>query len=119
MSESIRTLTAHKVNDINNQLNIEVVDKPGHGGACHTYFISSRDTGIVWPISFQDGPIANGLTHEALLAILIDRMEGFQSGPYPHENNAVALVLLRTALDLLHSRTKERIKRGVEGTHQP
>ena len=44
--------------------------------------------GFCFEIRFQNGPIAeagvNGLTHEALLAVLEDRLVGFQSGPYHH-----------------------------------
>ncbi|VVQ17109.1 hypothetical protein PS914_05960 [Pseudomonas fluorescens] len=71
---------------------------------------------------FQNGPISevgvNGITHEALLAILIDRMEGFQSGPYASSDNAEALESMRTAQTALQRRTIERMNRGVEGTHK-
>lgn len=116
----MRELTGHKVNPANDQLTIRVMDEPGHGGTCHVYQIS-------WPknvrtLEFQNGPIAeagiNGVTHEALLAILIDRLEGFQSGPYANEYNERALDNLKTAQALLHQRTKERMARGVEGTHK-
>ena len=68
------------------------------------------------------GPIkeagVNGLTGEALLAILIDRLRSFQAGPYACQQNATALWHLREALDMLQVRTRARIARGVEGTHQ-
>ncbi len=73
------------------------------------------------PISFQNGPIkevgVNGVTHEALLAILIDRLRSFQAGPYSNRANAIALTKMEEALMWLQQRTRERIKRGVEGTH--
>ena len=115
-----RILDGHKVNPANDQLIVEVADEPGVGGACHEYLIS-------WPngttrISFQNGPIAeagvNGLTHEVLLAILIDRLEGFQSGPFTNNFNQQALERLRAAQTALLARTLERMARGVEGTHQ-
>lgn len=141
----MRQLTDHIVegDSVNHQLVVTVMDEPGHGGACHRYLISgfnlktnpalsetegdsigneefaSPDSGC---IIFQNGPIkevgVNGITHESLLAILIDRLEGFQSGPYACEDNALALMQLKLALRNLQARTMRRIERGVEGTHE-
>lgn len=74
-------------------------------------------------IAFQNGPVkengegVNGVTHEALLAVLIDRLEGFQAGPYACPENARAILLLQDAMATLHTRTMKREARGVEGTH--
>ena len=120
----MRELTGHKVNGVNDELKIEVLDQPGHGGACHRYmvFFPNPKVDNHYLIAFQDGPIkevgTNGLTHEALLAILIDRLEGFQSGQYACQSNQTALDALRVAQEALLSRTRERAARGVEGTHQ-
>ena len=109
---------------IKGDLQVECLDQPGHGGACHDYcIIAQTDQGTThWPIPFQNGPIkepgVNGLTHEALLAILIDRLEHFQAGQYACVENANALEHLRAALEQLNIRTRARIARGVEGTHQ-
>jgi hypothetical protein len=59
----------------------------------------------------------NGLTHEALLAILIDRLEAYQAGPYKSSYNEDALFSLNAAQLHLQRRTRERMQRGVEGTH--
>ena len=71
-------------------------------------------------VNFQNGPIkeigVNGVTHEALLAIVIDRLRSFQAGPYSCRDNAIALTNLEDALMRLQRRTRERIARGVEGT---
>ena len=73
-------------------------------------------------IGFQNGPIKesgyNGNSHEALLAILLDRLEGFQAGPYASHDNQMALDFLQMARLVLHKRTMDRVARGVEGTHQ-
>ena len=73
-------------------------------------------------ILFQNGPIAeagvNGITQEVLLAILMDRLRSFQSGPYACRENALALTKLEEAQHWLQARTIGRMKRGVEGTHQ-
>jgi len=109
------------------------IDEPGHGGACHKYHITkaqgdaenSSPAGLVLAeIEFQNGPInadgngVNGVQHEDLLAIIIDRLEGFQSGPYACVSNAHALDMCRGALIALQNRTRERMSRGVEGTHK-
>lgn len=61
------------------------------------------------------GALVHGVTDEALLAILIDRLAGFQSGKFPHAANAKALDHLNQALEALKNRTRERLRRGVEG----
>lgn len=119
----MRTLTHHIVegDSANHQVEIRVLDAPAHGGASHAYCIYNDRGTLLCNVGFQLGPIkehgVNGVTHEALLAILIDRMEGFQSGPYACEDNFNALGHLKAALAFLQNRTRERIARGVEGTH--
>ena len=73
-------------------------------------------------LAFQNGPIGeagvNGITHEALLAVLIDRLRGFQGGPFRSDHNSMVLSHLSAALGALNERTRERQERGVEGTNQ-
>ncbi|MCC6800437.1 MAG: hypothetical protein IT325_09980 [Anaerolineae bacterium] len=73
-------------------------------------------------ILFQNGPIAeagvNGVTHEALIAIVIDRLQAFQKGPFACRENALALTKLEEAQHWLHHRTRARMARQVEGTHE-
>ena|ERR1700688_241605 len=126
----MRKLTDHIVEGdaANHQLTIEVTDEPGQGGANHEYVITTDAIGSggkslnTCRISFQNGPIkefgVNGITQEALLAIVIDRLRSFQAGPYACQDNEEALAFCGTALLLLQKRTKARIARGVEGTHQ-
>lgn len=133
----MRELTSHKVNGANEKLTVTVTDEPGHGGASHLYMIKGFNTqsnasdpftarhgapSEHTTILFQNGPIGehgtNGVTHEALLAILIDRLQGFQSGPFKCRENAVALTHLEDAQMWLQKRTNERLQRGVEGTHK-
>lgn len=122
----MRELDGHKVNPANDQLRVLVMDEPGQGGACHRYSIGipSQDpnsTATTVPINFQNGPIAevgvNGVTHEALIAIVIDRLQAFQKGPYAGRENALALTKLEEAQHWLQHCTKARMARGVEGTH--
>lgn len=134
MRTTHRLLHDHKVNPANEKLHIEVLDAPGDGGASHWYRISGYDLnheklGTHWSmlpddtdLIFQNGPIGevgvNGITHEALLAVLIDRLRGFQSGAFACRENALALTKLEEAMHWLHHRTRARIVRGVEGTHE-
>ena len=134
----MRTITDHQVNGLNEALTIAVVDKPGPGGANHKYAIELYPEGgdsakYAVVLSFQNGPIGspddmNGLTGEALLAVLIDRLRGFQftrdeagnftksPGPFACRENAIALTKIEEALMWLQSRTRARMARGVEGT---
>ncbi|RPH88532.1 MAG: hypothetical protein EHM32_01115 [Spirochaetales bacterium] len=70
---------------------------------------------------FQNGPLkesgVNGCHNEDLIAIVIDRLNGFQSGDYNCRENALALTKLEEALHWLNHRTAARQVRGVEGTH--
>ena len=120
----------------NHQLTIEVTDQPRAGGAHHRYEITGFDIfknpathvapyivrSDLETIIFQNGPIkeagVNGITDDALLAIVIDRLRSFQQGPYACEDNGYALEHCKLALKNLQKRTLARIARGVEGTHQ-
>ena len=118
----MRELNEHKVNPANDILTIRVMDEPGHGGANHAYDITGGSA-LPTLIRFQNGPInedgngVNGVTHEALLAIIADRLRGFQMGPYSCKANACALTHIEEAMHWLQQRTLERMRRGVEGTH--
>lgn len=102
------------------------LDEPGQGGACHKYVSFPQNTvkGEVSPnlleVNFQNGPIKengiNGCQNEDLLTIVIDRLQGFQSGEFKCRENAIALTKLEESLMWLRKRTQDRIDRGVEGT---
>lgn len=123
----MRNLTDHIINPCNENITVQVMDDPGHGGACHHYAIvlppvKAPDHAMkVIELKFQNGPIkecgTNGITHEVLLAILVDRLRLFQAGPYACRENAVALTKLEEATMWLQKRTRDRMARGVEGTH--
>lgn len=133
----MREITSHRVNPANDRLSIRALDEPGSGGASHLYQISgfSSESNPADPfterygkaadhstILFQNGPIAeagvNGVTHEALLAVVIDRLQAFQRGPFACRENALALTKLEEAQHWLQHRTLARMARGVEGTHE-
>ena len=106
--------------DTQPQIEIRVLDEAGAGGAHHVYgLIVPEDDGTL--IRFQNGPIkevgVNGLTQEALLAVVIHRLECFQAGPFACEENETALKYVELALYQLQTRTRKRVERGVEGTN--
>ncbi len=102
---------------------VKVLDEKGQGNANHKYevVLAENRNQIVCEVNFQKGPIkefgVNGVMNEDLIAIVIDRIEGFQSGDYECSENQTALQHLRDALEALNDRTAAREKRGVEGTH--
>ena len=116
----MRTIETHAVNGLNEALTLDVLDEPGQGGACHHYRVSWTPAETC-NIHFQNGPIkefgVNGISGEALLAIVRDRLECFQRGPYVCETNQQALDHVVAAMGALESRTRERVDRGVEGTN--
>ena len=71
-------------------------------------------------IKFQDGPVKeagpNGITDEALLAIVLHRLECFQRGAHRCRENAIVVTKLEECLMWLRARAEERERRGVEGT---
>lgn len=130
----MREITDHIVegDSANHQLKIEVTDEPGAGGANHRYVVRgfdyvsnlSRPTRLVDSeliILFQNGPIpevgVNGVTGEALVAIVIDRLRSFQKGPFACHDNEAAQKYFELGLAALQERTRGRLERGVEGTH--
>jgi hypothetical protein len=111
---------------VNNTV-VVCLDEPGQGGACHEYRSFPKEGNenelqkSLLNVSFQNGPIKengiNGCQNEDLLAIVIDRLQGFQSGQFKCRENALALTKCEEALMWLRKRTQDRIDRGVEGTN--
>lgn len=134
-----RLITDHKLNGLNDAITVKVLDEPGPGGANHRYHVAVQNDGATAAESFlyfQNGPIGeagiNGNSNEAYLAVVIDRLRGFQylrhldgsfdltsRGKYACRENAVALTHLEDALMWLQKRTRDRLARGVEGKNAP
>ena len=102
---------------------VYAVDEKGAGNANHEYHVKwdKDNNGYIstQSVKFQKGAIkengVNGVMNEDLLAMVIDRLQGFQSGQYACRENAIALTKLEEALMWLRKRTQDREKRGVEG----
>lgn len=98
-------------------------DEPDPSGAAHVYQLSMPTDGaenVVGLIQFQRGPrnvegSTPGITEAALLAVLIDRLRGFQASPYGCRENALQLTHLEECLHWTKARADERAKRGVLG----
>jgi hypothetical protein len=98
-------------------------DEPGVGNGSHHYevYAESKDGASfnVLSLQFQHGPRlevgVNGVVTGTLLQILIDHLQGFQSGEYRNRETACAITHLEEALFWLKSRELEREQRGVLG----
>lgn len=94
---------------------------PDAGNMSHKYDVTLDGSELI-TIPFQHGPIKevgrNGLTNEVLIAIVIDRLDGAQEGPFRCRENACAKTHLEEALHWLQQRTIDRQRRGVEGRNQ-
>jgi hypothetical protein len=62
---------------------------------------------------------SRGVTNELLLAIVADRLAGFQRGPFASNFNADALIHIDEAMKCLKQRTQLRLLHGTEGKHMP
>lgn len=81
-------------------------------------------------IQWQNGPLGvegvdrqepNGAFVETVIAAALQRIEWYQEvneGKFACNENAHAIDHLNGALYILNERTKDRVVRGVEGTHQ-
>ena len=122
-SQPLRQVYTHQIERLNEALDIDVMSEPGEGGASQRYRIVNKATQqVMCDLQFQIGNPneigINGISNEALLAIVADRLEGFQRGKYRSDFGELALNKLKQCMRALRRRTQERIARGVEGTLQ-
>lgn len=107
-----RELTTHRVSGLNERLTVVSTDDVGPGGAFYDYCISIDHAPSHRPIDsceihFHKGDLAkgaNGISSEALLSIIEDRLTAFQSGPLACRENALALLHVQDARMCLQSR---------------
>jgi len=87
----------------------------------HSYVVEDTDGNVIAYLDFQNGPVkeagVNGVTNEALLAILIHRTSVLNEN-FPSHLNEAAIKSMQVALNLFESRTRDRVARGVEGENK-
>ena len=82
-------------------------------------------TGRGFEIEWQNGPLAvdgvrrepNGAFVEDVIAAALGRIQHYQSTKFKCRENALAITKLEEALHWLDARTRDRERRGVEGSH--
>lgn len=93
-----------------------MTDEDGVDIEGHRYQIAFP--GFFQTLNFQRGGVAtvgvNGITNEALLAVLINRTK-FLDAKFPCDENKRAIQHMEEALVNLEVRTARRMVRGVEG----
>jgi hypothetical protein len=94
-------------------------DVENGGGAAHHYTATINGKQVL-DVQFQHGPrneagSTPGVTEAVLLGILIDRLRGFQDGPFSCRENAIQLTKLEECLHWTKARADARAKRNVLG----
>lgn len=119
----MREITTHHNSAFTrDHIRVMAKDEPGSGGACHDYVIGVWDAeNFVSEIElkYQHGPIkevgVNGIADEALLAVIIDRLEAFSLGEFSSMETKNALMCAKQCLEWMSLRQRERAIRGVAG----
>jgi putative transcriptional regulator len=94
---------------VDTALEVMSMDRPGPGGLCHKYeFFASQEDGMGMPVGaihFQEGRVSevgvNGVQHEAILSVMIDRLRTLYSSRKATEKEKCALMYLLKAREVL------------------
>lgn len=122
MEERSRVIiTHHDGHGLNESITI-YAGEPGPGGASHAYGFWISSSMKVGELQFQLGPrnvegSTPGLTVNAVLAALVDYLEGFQAGEFKCRENALVITKLEEAMHWVTHRADARARRGVLGTY--
>lgn len=125
-----RELFDHKNNKFNREcIKVETADLRASDSAHHAYKISvevkaqtSNETDqtvheVV--LQFQNGGLkevgANGITDQALIAVVLDRMRSFNEGQFRCRENSMIITKLEEAMLWMEKRSNDRARRNVEG----
>lgn len=125
-----RELYDHKVNKFNREhVVVKTADERASDNAHHKYEIlvvkeavtSDKTSQIVEEchLNFQNGGLRdvgpNGITDQALLAVILDRVRSFNDGQFRCRENSIIITKLEEALLWMEKRGNDRARRGVEG----
>ena len=128
--DEVRVLTDHKTNKFNREcVNVSAIDKKSSDNANHRYEISvwknaetsdqNDELVEVCNLNFQNGGLkevgANGITDQALIAVVLDRVRGFNGGQFRCRENSMIITKLEEAMLWMEKRSNDRARRGVEG----
>ncbi len=106
----MRDVTSHRVNALNAHLRIQATEEAGPSGSPVAYVVSTAGKTLT-TLQFQRGGSkeqgVNGLTNEALLAVLIDRI-GSISDTHAGNDTDEVLRLLESAELWMQKRSIER-----------
>lgn len=108
--------------NLTNKYTTVYVETDFNFNAPHSFkVVKSDDNEQIVDIHFQEGPIkecgVNGVCNEDLINMVLCRLQHFQESEFKCDENANAIIYLKSALDELRKRTNKRESRGVEGTH--
>jgi hypothetical protein len=113
----MRKITGHEGSALNDAITIEADDRDQNGGS-HRYDLRWMDPHGDYQssqgIKFQQGPLKEagytGITDETLVAIVIDRLEGFNTGPFRCRENSLAITKLEEAMYWLRRRHPQGLR---------
>lgn len=111
-----------RMENLTNKYTTVYVESNFNFNAPHNFKVVKSDNNEqIVDIHFQEGPIkecgVNGVCNEDLINMVLCRLQHFQESEFKCDENANAIIYLKSALDELRNRTNKREKRGVEGTH--
>lgn len=124
-----RELFDHKNNKFNREcVRVETADLRASDNAHHAYNITvfhDYTTGMdnvpveEVTLNFQNGGLkevgANGITDQALIAVVLDRVRSFNDGQFRCRENSMVITKLEEALMWMEKRSNDRARRNVEG----
>ena len=129
-----RELYDHKNNKFNREyIVVKTADYRATDNAHHKYTIEvlsgipltagdetkSEDSVETCELNFQNGGLKevgpNGITDQALLAVVLDRLRSFNDGPYRCRENSMMITKIEEALMWGEKRGNDRSRRNVEG----
>lgn len=120
MNANTKKITDHHDGfGLNESIVVRPLDEVGPGGA-HHFYVAEVDGQEVARVQFQKGPrnepgSTPGVTHMAMLALLLHPLRAFQEGDYPSRENEFAIKDIESALNWMHKRARDRAARGVLG----
>lgn len=117
-----REVTHHKRLNPTQFVDVFALGDPNRGGGHTSYCLVAGGGADAYEvrIAFQDGHPDevghNGILDDALIAVVIDRLQGFQAGPFASRETALVITKLQEALQWSAQRVADRRERGVMNT---